>query len=365
MSKSKPIPAKRVSASTTLDASNMFDILVAFPKQVEEGVALGRAVGELPYSAACRHIVVLGMGGSAIAGDLLRTYMNAIRPSTQLTFSVVRDYVVPDFIRPDDFVIASSYSGGTEETLSAFAQIVKKTKRVLCISAGGELTMQARSHAFPLIRLPLGLQPRCAVGYSFFPLVTALAQPAIIGAAAAEETERGVKETIALLKKKSKIFSSSSVKINPALALAKKLAGSVPVIYTPSSMFEGVGLRWRNQLHENAKQIAFGAFLPEMNHNEIESWSHPKSLTKKFVPVLLRDKGEHPRVAVRFEALKELIGKRTGPMQEIWSEGSSPLARMFSLLYFGDWVSYYLALENKVDPTAIPTILKLKTILSK
>lgn len=347
-----------------LDKSNMLDVLVNFHTQAEQGVALGREVGTINVPAACRHILVLGMGGSAISGDLLRTYFATQKQSQPRTISVLRNYNVPNVLAPDDFVIASSYSGNTEETLSAFGQAVKRTKNFLVISSGGELTLQARARSFPLIRLPQGFQPRCAVGLSFFPLLTALSTPAIVGDEAAAETERGVTEVIALLKKKAAIYSKPDKK-NPALALAEKLAKTVPVIYAPSEAFEAVGVRWRNQFHENAKQVAFGNVLPEMNHNEIESWVHPKTLAKKFTPVLLRDAGEHERVALRFEALKELIGKRTGAMHEVWSEGHSMLARMFSLLYLGDWVSYYLAILNGADPTEIPTISKLKVILSK
>lgn len=350
---------------SSLDKSNMHQILAQFPAQVEQGRALGKALGEFPLPAACRHIVILGMGGSAIGGDLLRTYFAAIKREHPHVISVVRNYVVPDVLTRDDVVIASSYSGNTEETLSAFGQAVKRTKNILCISAGGELTMQARAHSLPLIRLPEGLQPRCAVGYSFFPLLGALAQPSTIGADAAAMTDKAVTETIALLKKKSAIYSKPDSRKNPALALAVKLADMLPVIYAPADGFEAVALRWRNQFHENAKQLAFSNALPEMNHNEIESWVYPKKLTKKFAMVLLRDEDEHPRVTVRFDALKELIGKRAGALEEVWSEGNALLTRMFSLLYFGDWVSFYLAILNGADPTEIPTIMQLKKILSK
>ncbi len=349
---------------TALDKSNMHSVLTNFPAQVQEGIGLGRDIGAIRVPDTCRHILVLGMGGSAIGGDLLRTYFASQKQRTPRIVSVLRNYNVPDVLTSDDFVIASSYSGNTEETLSAFAQAVKRTKHVLCISSGGELTLQARSYSFPLIRLPQGLQPRCAVGLSFFPLLTALSAPEIVGDEAAEETEKAILETVALLKKKSEIFSKPDKK-NPALKLAEELAGTIPVIYAPSESFEAVGLRWRNQLHENAKQIAFGNVLPEMNHNEIESWTYPKKGGKKFTPVFLRDIEEHPRVALRFEALEELIGKRTGNIHAVWSDGRSLLARMFSLLYFGDWVSFYLAILNGADPTEIPTISKLKVILSK
>jgi glucose/mannose-6-phosphate isomerase len=347
-----------------IDASNMFNILRDFPKQVEEAVKIGQTAPTLDTVPTGRHLAILGMGGSAIGGDLLRSYVSSLHSPAKRIVSVVRNYNLPDFIAHEDMVIASSYSGGTEETLSAFAQAVKRTKNVFCITTGGELTLQARAYSFPLIRLPEGLQPRCALGYSFFPMITTLNRMEYFGSEAKAEIESGIKETITLLKKKSDIYTQLNKK-NPAYALAEKLYDNIPVVYAPAETFDTVGVRWKGQFNENSKNLAFCNVIPEMNHNEIEGWNLPKKHTKKLFVILLRDDFEHKRVSLRFEILKELLAKKTAGIEEFWSEGESAIARMFSLIYLGDWVSYYLAILNGVDPTAIPNISSLKKMLAK
>jgi len=357
---------------TSIDASNMFDVLKQFPNQIEEALKIGETAQMPNPIPSGRHLIILGMGGSAIGGDLLRSFASSLgsslkiptRTTAKRIISVVRNYNIPDFIAPDDMVIASSYSGGTEETLSAFAQAVKRTHNIVCISTGGELTMQARAHSFPLIRLPEGLQPRAALGYSFFPVLVMLNRAGYFGEDAVAEINAGIEETIVLLKKKSAIYAQPGAK-NPALALAEKMYGNIPVIYSPAETFDTVGVRWRGQMHENAKNLAFANVLPEMNHNEIESWHFPKRMLKKMFVVFLRDVQEHSRVSLRFDILKKMLEGKIAGITECESEGESTLARMFSLIYLGDWVSYYLAILNGVDPSIIPHISKLKIELGK
>ncbi len=353
------------------DKSNMFDVLKHFPLQVEEGIKIGETAQVLNPMPKGRHCVFLGMGGSAIGGDLIRSYIMALNSgqdkpegdSVHRIITVVRNYTLPDFIAHEDLVVASSYSGGTEETLSAFTQAQKRTGNILCISSGGTLSFEARAHSYPLIVIPTGLQPRCALGYSFFPVLVALNNAGYFGKDAAAAIKSGIDETIHILHEKSAMYSDYE-RGNPALALALRLHGNIPVIYSPAELFDTVGARWRGQMHENAKNLAFANVLPEMCHNEIESWHYPSDFTSKMFVILLRDKHEHSRVELRFDVLKKLLADKTAGIAEIDTDGESALARMFSHIYLGDWVSYYLAILNHTDPTEIPNISRLKQELS-
>jgi glucose/mannose-6-phosphate isomerase len=152
---------------------------------------------------------------------------------------------------------------------------------------------------------------------------------------------------------------------NLAIQIAKKIQGSIPVIYSASDGFESVNTRWVRQIQENAKQLVFNGLLPEMNHNEINSFSNPDILPKKISLIYIKDEADNPRTKIRFNALKEIIGKQVKQIIEIQSTEQNALSRMFDLLYLGDWVSYYLAILNEIDPTPIPLITKLKDYLSQ
>lgn len=343
------------------DKENMFDVLMNFPTQVREALALGE---QAPFfaSSAIKNIVVLGMGGSAIGGDIVRSYVAATAPQA-VPIYVSRGYTLPPGIDENTGVVVSSYSGDTEETLSAFDAARKKTKNFLVITTGGKLGTKATKLQLPTITPPAGLQPRCALGYSFFPLLTTLLRHNVAGKKGYATMNKAMHELLPLLEEKAAVYSKPTPK-NPAFALAKKLQGTVPVLYSSSDILDTVNVRWRGQLHENAKNLAFGNLVPEMNHNEINSWSYPAAVRAQTSVLLLRDIAEHARVAVRFEAMKTLIGKKAKHLVELRGEGEHLLTRMFSLIYMGDWASYYLALLNGVDPTAIPLITELKKRLS-
>ena len=312
------------------DKSSMYDVLINFPRQVEEAVHIGESAQLFNPMPAGRHCVFLGMGGSAIGGDLLRSFIMGIgspneksrRAGNQRIFSVVRNYTLPDFIASDDLVVASSYSGGTEETLSTFAQARKRTGNVICISSGGALTLEARANSLPLIRIPSGLQPRCALGYSFFPVIVALNAAGYFDENTEKEVAIGIEETMHLLHRQSAIYGEYT-RDNPALALAKRIHGFIPVIYSPAELFDTVGARWRGQMHENAKNLAFANVLPEMCHNEIESWHYPNNLLSKMFVIFLRDEREHARVSLRFDVLRKVLAESTAGIAEV----SPPTAR--------------------------------------
>jgi glucose/mannose-6-phosphate isomerase len=326
-------------------------------------VELGRNAAPLSRTKA-RRIVILGMGGSAIGGDLLRSYIQSFPNGGGADIHISRGYVPPP-VDGKTTLVASSYSGNTEETLAGY-EASRGAGQTLVITTGGRLNELADQHRTKKILLPGGLQPRAALAYSFFPLVYNLAVTSeLFGPEVREETERGIEEAIALLEKLTKKYSTGPKSGNTAFALAEKINGKVPVIYSAADRFDTVNLRWRGQIQENAKHLAFGNLLPEMNHNEINGWQNPADLVGKFFTLFLRDRDDHPRVATRMDITRKIVGKAAAGTQDIRSQGESLLARMFSLISLGDWTSYYLATINGVDPMPVPIIENLKKQLAK
>ena len=339
------------------DKSGMRRLLAGFPRQVEDAVRVGKRTKIPSMGSSINSIVLTGLGGSAIAGDLLRSYL---APELTVPFVVNRHYFLPHFVGEKSLVIVSSYSGDTEETISAHLDARKRRARVLCISSGGETQRLAGKFRQPLITIPKGLPPRAALGYSFFPLLLALVKLKFIRA-----REKDIGETMSALGRQSRRYNSLDPKRNPALQLAQRLYGKVPIIYSPADRYDAVNLRWRGQLEENAKVLAYGNVLPEMNHNELVGWKVLRRLMSEMAVIFLRDRSDHKRVVLRMNLTKGIVSEFASSATEAWSEGKSGLARMFSLIYLGDWVSFYVAMLNGIDPTPVKVIDYLKWELSK
>jgi len=301
-------------------------------------------------------VAALGMGGSAIGADLVRSIYE---DDISVPFSVVRNYRIPASVSRNSLVIASSYSGNTEETLSAYTYAKENGANIICITSGGELGRLAKTDGFPVIMLPGGYQPRAALGFSLIPILHILAYHGII-----QDKKAEIYNTISLLKQLNNEYAPDTALDSAPLKLAEKIHSKLPLIYTGPAPFDTVGIRWRCQFAENAKMLAYSNTIPEMNHNEIMGWDRDFSPGRNIYAVFLRDNQENDRIQKRFEISKEIISKYAYATADVWSSGSSKLARAFSLLYFGDYVSYYCALLNKKDPTVIENINYLKTKLS-
>ncbi len=345
-----------------LDRSNMFEVLNNFPNQVREAIAIGASAPYFQDSSHFPLLVFSGMGGSAIAGDLLRCTLQGYG-ADDFAVLVNRSYNLPSGINSNTAFIASSYSGNTEETLAGYRAAQSKTKRLLCIATGGELQQRAEADGVPIIIIPSGLQPRCAVGYSFLPTLMTL----VLHHAVGREVVAGILHALhtlpPFLDAKAQEYSRPDAS-NPAFALAQQILGTIPVFYS-SPLLEAVNLRWRGQIQENGKHLAFGNIVPEMNHNEINSWALPQDMLDRFTIVLLREiQTSQPRMEKRFQATKGVLQGRAKNLLEITAEGETLLAQMFSLLYLADWTSYWLALLNNQDPTEIVDILALKAAMS-
>jgi glucose/mannose-6-phosphate isomerase len=340
-----------------IDKSNMFDVIRDFPAQIEHAVNIGeRFRAKLP-ARRIRNIVVTGLGGSAIGGDILRAYL---AEEVDIPIFVNRHYFLPGFVGRNSLVVVSSYSGNTEETIAAYRDAIKKKSMILCVSTGGEIGKIAEQNRHQIIKIPTGYQPRAALGYSFFPILVVLSK---IGLTKSKKKE--INGVVQLLRKKSIIYSDINSHENRALQLAQQLAGKLPVVYSSSDRFDSVNLRWRCQFAENAKVLAYGNVFPELNHNEIVGWEVLKDLMKQIEVLLLRDKGDHERVQLRMAITKEVIAPYSSRVTEILSDGKFLLGRIFDLIYLGDWCSFYLAISNGVDPTPVRHIDYLKKKLAE
>jgi glucose/mannose-6-phosphate isomerase len=340
-----------------VDPKGMYQCILDFPKQSKEAVRIGSNAKIKMNIKGVTNIVLSGLGGSAIGGDLLKSYL--LR-ELSVPFTVNRHYVMPDFVNHRSLVIISSYSGNTEETIAAYKDAMKRKARILCISTGGEVLKIAQKNKHPFIKIPGGLQPRAALGYSFFPLLVVLASIGMI-----KSKKKDIEETLKLLMEKSVEYGDPRKDSNVPLALAEKIVNKLPVIYSPTDYLDAVNVRWRGQIAENAKQLAFGHVLPEMNHNELVGWNVLKDLMKHSHVVFLRDKKTHTRIAMREEITKKILSEHASGVSEVWTQGDSLLARMFSLVHLGDWMSFYLAILNKQNPEPVAVIDFLKSELAK
>ncbi len=340
----------------TVDTSGMHNLIKSFPEQSAEAIDIAKKTNLKLAAAKIRNIVVTGLGGSAIGGDILRSYSAG---QACVPIVVNRSYTLPEFVDKNTLVVVSSYSGGTEETISAYAMARKKAAQILIITSGGKIGETAAKSKHNLIKIPGGLPPRAALGYSFFTMLTAFQKVGILKSKPAE-----LKETVELLRKLSAEYSDYEKDPQP-LRLAERMINVLPLVYASSERFDAVNLRWRGQISENAKTVAYGNLFPEMNHNEIVGYCTLKDLLSRFFAIFLRDEEDHPRVKARFDFVREIIRPYCSDVVEINSQGRSLLARMFSLIHFGDWMSFYLAVKKGVDPTPVSNIDLLKKQLSE
>lgn len=339
------------------DPKGMRNLILNFPMQAQEAVSIGESSTIKINTKKVQHIVVSGLGGSAIGGDLIRAYFAG---KCDVPVIVNRHYYFPEYVGKNSLVIISSYSGNTEETTASYKDAVKRKAKIFCITSGGEVERMAKKYKHPYIKIPGGLPPRAALGYSFFTMLIALSKLGFI-----KDQKKEIKETLGVLNELSARYSNHDASDNRALTLAKTLRGKLPLIYSAADKFDTVNTRWRGQITENAKTLAFGHVFPELNHNEIVGWEVLKDTMKNIHVVILRDKEDYKRIQLRMDVTKGIIGDLADGITEVYSEGKSLLARTFSLLYLADWVSFYLAILNGVDPSPVKKIDYLKEELGK
>lgn len=324
------------------------DLIADFHEHLSEALTSIESAELRKPQREIRNVLITGLGGSGIGGSMVA---ELAAPVATVPITVNKDYRIPAFVGEHTLVIACSYSGNTEETLMATRQALEAGAEVACIASGGELFEIARDKGLNLLSMQGGHPPRSMFGYSFSYLCYFLSFYGI----ADLDVKADLNESIKLL------HNEEADIIQSAEELATTLKGKTPIIYAVSGGL-GLATRWRQQLNENAKMLAWQAEIPEMNHNELVGWEGGNS---NFVPVFLRHKTDFERSQKRIAIIKDILNKKTDHVLEVWSKGESAIARILYLVHFGDWVSYYLSEINGVDIMDIKSIDLLKSELSK
>jgi glucose/mannose-6-phosphate isomerase len=333
-----------------IDKSKMLEILEEFPKQMEEGIRIG---GKIDFGIDLKKmdkIVIAGMGGSGIIGDMIQALA---KNSSPMPIFINRDYRLPRFVDERTLVIVLSYSGNTEETISSFLDALERGCRILSISSGGKLKELA-GKADRYVQIKKGLQPRAALNYLLFPLIIFLKKNSLLAM-----DMKDIEESIAVARSlKEKIKKTAPVKENFAKEIAARINGKIPRIYGYGP-FIPIARRWETQFNENSKIFSSSYAIPECGHNEIVGWSTPHKWHKEFICILFRSNDEPPQIKSRLDFMKKIF-ERYSNVIEIMAKGKSDLAKMIYLIYLGDYVSCYLALLRGIDPTPVDLIDQLK-----
>ena len=345
------------AAYQRLDPQNMRATVRDLTRQCRDAWQEAQAF-ELPADyRGVKKVVILGMGGSAIAGDLLRAL--AALESPVPVFSH-RAYDLPLLVDSRTLLIASSYSGNTEETLSAFQAALGTDAKKLVITTGGQLLETARANGIPAFVFRYESTPRAALGYSLMPLLAVAGKLGII-----EDKGADVAEAIAVMEDLlRRIGEDVPLEQNPAKQLATRLYGRLPVVYG-AGLLTGVARRWKSGLNETSETWAFCEELPEANHNAIVGYGLPAAVAPAAFVVFLRAPSLHPRVLLRYDYTRRALAEAAVESETVEAVGHSPLSHILSTVLFGDYVGLYLAILNEAAPAPTTAIDRLKQGLAQ
>ncbi len=324
----------------------MNDLILKFPNQLEEAVSIAENSKLSKPVYPIHKIIVCGLGGSGIGGTILK---ETLMEEVKVPFEIVKGYTLPGYVDKHTLVICSSYSGNTEETLESFTVAKKHNAHIVCITSGGKLQKIAKEGGYDTIVIPPGMPPRACLGYSLTQLFHVMESYGFAS---------GCLEKI--LSSAKLLVENQPSLMKAAKRMAEILADKMPVIYS-TSLHEGVAIRFRQQLNENAKILCWHNVIPEMNHNELVGWSHEYP---EVAVLIFKDEHEHPRNELRIELCKKVFEQYATAVIEIKSKGTHAIEKKLYWIHFGDWVSFYLAEERKVDALEVKVIDKLKTDLS-
>jgi glucose/mannose-6-phosphate isomerase len=326
----------------------MKQLITDFPLQLQEALIIGQSYRFKTSKKAFSNVVLTGLGGSGISGSIVQ---NFVFDKMKIPFIVNKDYFLPSFVNSHSLVIVSSYSGNTEETTMAMQQAIKAKATVVCITSGGKVSEMAKKKNFDCILVPAGMPPRSCIGYSLVQVLFILKHFGLVK----ENFDKDIKSAIKLLKTETKDAQKK------AKALAQKICNKMPIIYSGPE-FEGVAVRFRQQINENGKMLCWHHTIPEMNHNELVGW---RDKNNDNAVVILRDKEDYERVQLRMEINKKVIKKYTNNISEVFCKGKSYWEKVFYFIHLTDWVSVYLADMRNQNATEVKVIDFLKGELSK
>lgn len=327
----------------------MEQLVDRFPAQLVEALDIASRAVVNKHSSPIRNVYVSGMGGSGIGGNFVAEF---VRAECKVPYLVGKGYDIPNWINKHTLVIASSYSGNTEETLSAINMVLQTGAKVVCVASGGKLLEIAKENKLDYISLPNDWpSPRACLGFSLVQQLGILNKLGLISGRALKQVASAAK----LLEKQQPSIKKAAAKT------AQQLADKLPVIYTTDRM-EAVAVRFRQQVNENAKLLCWHHAIPEMNHNELMGW---RDVNHNIAVVYFRSQHDFARNAVRIEINKQMISQFTPNIIELWSKGKSLIEEALYLVHYGDFVSCYMCDYRKMDSIEIKAIDYLKGELAK
>lgn len=342
-----------------IDRSAMYDHIAALPEQFEIVWREAKYVAIPTHYIQANNIVVLGMGGSAIGGSLVRSLLATQGDHKQ--FHIVRDYQVPQFVDRSSLVIGVSYSGNTEETLSAFEQAASKGAKLIAITSGGELERLATRHRAPIFPISYVSPPRAAISFLFVPLLLITTRLGLINFGDADMAQ----VTHSMAELRNRLSNDIPASGNHAKLLAQKMSEKIVATVGSGALAE-VARRWKTQINENAKQASFFEVMPELCHNTIVGLDYPKTQRKEMFAVLLQSSFDHPRNNIRMGLFAAALARKGISYELIKIDNApNPVAEIGQAVLLGDFVSYYLAILNGVDPTPVEAIDQLKKELTR
>jgi len=347
-----------IDARMAYDKSGMLEVISRFPDQIKEAVALAGTVERLPF-LKIDNIIISGMGGSAISGDIVESLF---RDKLDVPLMVNREPDLPKWANKDTLAICLSYSGNTEETIGAFKAASQRKCKIISISTGGKLEELSAKRDVVFLKIPSGMQPRAATPYLLFPTIMLLLKAGLVKT----NIEPDLEETVAVTRE---FVAANGPKVpeseNPAKQLARRLYGAIPQVYGWGP-YAPIATRWRQQFNENSKIVARADIVSESNHNDLVGWSASPEFSKLFSCILFRDRdNESLSLATRLDFMKSLGQNVAKDIVEVSPKGKSRLARMMHLMCQGDFASVYLALLRGVDPSPVDIVTELKRRLAE
>ncbi len=340
-----------------LDTLDMFGATMGLPEQIAQAVAGVKALeGPLPSHDEVENVVVLGMGGSGIGGDVMREIAG---PFMAVPVVVHKGYGFPNFISESTLVFALSFSGATEETIEAAGQAAAAGGRLVCVSHGGELAELSDTWGAAHVQVADGIpMPRAGIGAIGIPPLLVLERIGLFPGASGWVDAAIVQ----LQARRDELLADD----NAADQLARRIGRELPLVYGGAGLGGLAALRWKNQVNENAKAPAFWNQLPELCHNELAGWGQHGDVTRQLLRlVCLRHDFEHPQIARRFDIVAEVLEEVVSGVEEVHAQGEGPLAQLFDLMFFGDVTTLHLAYQAGVDPGPIAVLDEMKARLSE
>ena len=333
----------------------MNEMIKSFPDQIiDQFENLNSLDLNLDKFSNVNSIVIAGMGGSAISGDLVKLFL---KNDIDVPITVLRDYSIPNWTNENTLFILSSYSGNTEETLSCFNLAVSKSRKVISISTGGNLETESLKHKVPIVKIPKGYQPRAALGFSLITLLCVLNKINLVNS-------NFIDKIIDATKSLYQYMDEFCTKEGLAASIAKSINNSIIAIYGVENSTDHIASRLRAQIAENSKMLTSFNVVPEMNHNEIEGWNSFQFKNLNKVAIWIYDEEDNPRILDRIKITTNLLEKIGVNNLLIKTSGKNYEERCLKLIYLNDWISYYLAVENNIDPIPVNRIMELKSKLS-